>query len=294
MARPSGAVEFDLSVVRPYRERTSGIKESDQFLNAVCAKVQQHACQRFGSAFRCIQEGRFVWPRMSMHPDYSRVLEELRKDTTPPPLLLDVGCCTGTDLRKLVLDGVPASALVGIELDDRFLELGYELFQDRGNANAPRFYAMDFLATRPPANLLGAASHVYAGSVLHLLSETAVEAFVFRARSALRPGGVFFGRNLICDEPGQKDWAGRRRGAGGCQQCLSGIVPRLLGLPAAEEEPRLRYLHSQETLTDLLKRKGFRNVRVFPAEAPDMHANEKFQGMESKPYPAAFWAEKAT
>ncbi len=52
-------------------------------------------------------------------------------DSTSPARLLDVGCCFGQDLRKLVVDGVPSERLVGLEPESKFLDLGFELFADR-------------------------------------------------------------------------------------------------------------------------------------------------------------------
>ncbi|KAI0399773.1 hypothetical protein F4802DRAFT_610610 [Xylaria palmicola] len=46
--------------------------------------------------------------------------------------LLDVGCCVGQVLRKLAFDGVDSARLFGTDAEPRFLELGYDLFRDRG------------------------------------------------------------------------------------------------------------------------------------------------------------------
>ncbi|KAI1758488.1 hypothetical protein F4782DRAFT_478299 [Xylaria castorea] len=45
--------------------------------------------------------------------------------------LLDVGCCVGQVLRKLVFDGVDSSRLYGTDVEPRFLDIGYDLFRDR-------------------------------------------------------------------------------------------------------------------------------------------------------------------
>ncbi|KAI1111692.1 hypothetical protein F5Y14DRAFT_453789 [Nemania sp. NC0429] len=46
--------------------------------------------------------------------------------------LLDVGCCVGQVLRKLAFDGVESSRLFGTDIEPRFLDIGYDLFRDRG------------------------------------------------------------------------------------------------------------------------------------------------------------------
>ena len=54
-------------------------------------------------------------------------------------MFLDVGCCLGTDMRKLVFDGVPAQNLVGIELRQQYIDLGFDLFRDRNRLGAKIF-----------------------------------------------------------------------------------------------------------------------------------------------------------
>ena len=52
--------------------------------------------------YRCIQEFRFSEPRIWKHPFYSKLLEA--KESLGDKTFLDIGCCTGTDLRSLVID----------------------------------------------------------------------------------------------------------------------------------------------------------------------------------------------
>jgi SAM-dependent methyltransferase len=63
---------------------------------------------------------------------YPRLLARLRAGDT----FLDVGCCLGQDIRKLVFDGVPGENLTGAELNQGFLDLGYELFCDADTLQA--------------------------------------------------------------------------------------------------------------------------------------------------------------
>lgn len=59
-------------------------------------------------------------------------------------MLLDLGCCFGQDIRKLVADGVPPSQVVGLDLVPEFHELGKELFRD-GDKLDFEFHALDIL-----------------------------------------------------------------------------------------------------------------------------------------------------
>lgn len=95
---------------------------------------------------------------LSRHPQYPAVLSILRGESkvhslssppspsSQPPQLLDIGCCLGQDLRKLVFDGIPSSQLIGLDLQKGFIELGYELFRDRGRFDA-RFCVADMLTS---------------------------------------------------------------------------------------------------------------------------------------------------
>ena len=103
---------------------------------------------------------------MSRHPLYPEVLSRLRQTpdyptTRPTPSLridgsssgikythrrpqkfLDLGCCLGQDLRKLVVDGAPAENLHGLDLEGRFIDLGYDLFRDHETLQS-RFVVAD-------------------------------------------------------------------------------------------------------------------------------------------------------
>jgi len=88
----------------------------------------------------CIGQLRFLRLSLSSYPSYPRILSSLKQD--PSTTLLDVGCCFGQDMRKLVLDGVPPTQIVGLDLVPKFNELGKELFRD-GNKLEFQFYARD-------------------------------------------------------------------------------------------------------------------------------------------------------
>ena len=85
--------------------------------------------------YPCIDRFCFLDLAISLHPLYPTVLARL-KDTVSRELFLDLGCCFGQDIRRLVADGVPGEKLYGADLRLEFLELGYELFQDKGSLKA--------------------------------------------------------------------------------------------------------------------------------------------------------------
>jgi hypothetical protein len=71
-------------------------------------------------------------------------------------------------LRKLAHDGAPASSLYGVELEDQYLELGYELFLDRDTFGA-KFIVANILEEEGPLQEIdGKMDIVYIGLFLHL------------------------------------------------------------------------------------------------------------------------------
>ncbi|KAL8932058.1 MAG: hypothetical protein Q9211_006554 [Gyalolechia sp. 1 TL-2023] len=117
----------------------------------------------------CIGLFRFCELYLSKHPAYPRILAALQHPTHPSTLL-DLGCCFGQDIRKLVFDGAPAESLVGCDLDAAFLDLGYELFGDRERLQTPMFAADIFQDDGPLAEKRGTFDFVHANLILHLFS----------------------------------------------------------------------------------------------------------------------------
>jgi hypothetical protein len=93
--------------------------------------------------------------KISRLPAYKHVLS-LSK-TRPSPVLLDIGCCFGNDLRKVITDGFPAAGCIGSDLRPEFWELGHKLFKDDSKFSVP-FVAGDafdkaMLTPRAPLHL---------------------------------------------------------------------------------------------------------------------------------------------
>ncbi|GAN02287.1 hypothetical protein MAM1_0020d01730 [Mucor ambiguus] len=59
------------------------------------------------------------------------------------PYFLDIGCCTGTDLRKMMLDGYPKDYLIGMDIEQCYIDCGYELFKDDPDICPIRFIIDD-------------------------------------------------------------------------------------------------------------------------------------------------------
>jgi hypothetical protein len=143
---------------------------------------------------------RFLDFSLARMPSYDKILARLC-DSTAPARLLDVGCCFGQDLRRLVADGAPSENLVGFDLEPQFLELGYELFADREFFKG-KMYAGDIFdessPSSPLASLKGTIDIAHATSFFHLFSwDDQVNAGVHLVRlmrNAL--GALVLGRQL--------------------------------------------------------------------------------------------------
>ena len=139
----------------------------------------------------------------------------------------------GTDLRHLVHSGYNPSSVIGCDLCQAFIDLGYELYADRETCPIP-FFAGDVFdivpclfppqadtapspSLRDVANLndlRGRVKYVYAGSLFHLFDEASQEAVARRLATLLKvtPGSgpaIVFGRHLGRAMEGLVDDGGR-------------------------------------------------------------------------------------
>jgi len=104
---------------------------------------------------------------MSHVPYYPTILERLK---TGEQNFLDLGCCFGQELRKLVADGAPPENLYGADLNPEFFDLGYKLFRDKDTLTS-KFIAADIFDPGSELHELdGKIDILYAGSFLHLFS----------------------------------------------------------------------------------------------------------------------------
>lgn len=127
----------------------------------------------------------------------------------------------GTDVRKLVADGYPASNVIGCDLRQEFLDCGYELFQDAGSCGI-HFFEDDIFQLKLPqpeaatstdqplkrvnqlGQLVGRITHFYTGALFHLFNEYTQYAVALRVAALMKrdPGAIIFGRHQALEEPG--------------------------------------------------------------------------------------------
>ncbi|KZT25994.1 hypothetical protein NEOLEDRAFT_1092028 [Neolentinus lepideus HHB14362 ss-1] len=183
------------------------ISEDDEVITKKLLEIQAEGYAKW--PYPCIRAFHFVSFMMYQNAVYPEVVEAGKKGDT---LLLDLGCCMGTDLRKLAQDGHPESSLLGCYLRPEYIQLGYKLYDDR-NSCAIQFFSDNVLDLPfPPsspdatlqinqvtklAELAGRLTHIYTGALFHLFDESTQEAMALRVASLIKreSGSIIFGRH---------------------------------------------------------------------------------------------------
>ncbi|OCT46984.1 hypothetical protein CLCR_02545 [Cladophialophora carrionii] len=89
--------------------------------------------------YPCLGRWRFLDLDLANHPLYhSHILPMLKGETAAEVggadradwIFLDLGCCLGQDVRKLLFDGADPARIYGADLRPEFIDMGYELFKD--------------------------------------------------------------------------------------------------------------------------------------------------------------------
>lgn len=117
-------------------------------------------------SYPCFQKFMFLHFDLYRSPSYQLVLNQVKAGN----LFIDLGCGLGQDIRRLVYDGAPSENLVGLELRQDFVDLGYELFQDKSDLKS-EFLVQNFFADTPKImSLVKKAKVINSGMFMHLWS----------------------------------------------------------------------------------------------------------------------------
>ncbi|KAI5919322.1 hypothetical protein F4810DRAFT_505617 [Camillea tinctor] len=149
--------------------------------------------------YPCIGLFRFLDFSIHLSPDYPEVVRRVQGGAT----FLDLGCCFGQDIRKLAYDAGTSENLIGCDLEESFLQLGYELFVDSATLKSTfvpgNVFAEDFLE-----QYHGKIDIIYLASFLHLFTEGQQKTVIGQIKKLLRPqsGSMVFGRHLGAEKGG--------------------------------------------------------------------------------------------
>ncbi|KAI0440600.1 hypothetical protein F4803DRAFT_552888 [Xylaria telfairii] len=171
-------------------------------------QVMEHVSKLRSQAFQtypypCIGQSRFLNVNISDHVLYPKIISSLKNGSHS---FLDAGCCFGQELRKLAFDKAPPETLYGIDLEPSFIELGFDLFQDRRKMANATFIAGDLLdPDKGWPELKGNIDFILTNSLFHLFPrpEQMKVACQLVSFSRAQSGSLIFGRQVGSAVPGE-------------------------------------------------------------------------------------------
>ncbi|RMZ38035.1 hypothetical protein AFCA_001996 [Aspergillus flavus] len=114
--------------------------------------------------YPCFRLASFLNLELSQLPVYPRIVDRVKQGA----LFIDLGCGLGQDIRRLAYDGAPSENMVGLDLREGVIELGYELFKDKNTLKAT-FLAQNFFEDTPVLReMIGKFEIVNSGLFMHL------------------------------------------------------------------------------------------------------------------------------
>ncbi|PQE30532.1 methyltransferase domain-containing protein [Rutstroemia sp. NJR-2017a WRK4] len=182
----------------------------------------------------CIGEFWFISFGLSRHPHYQQLVRLLTSSSGSR--ILDVGTCVGQDLRALHVDGVPISALFGMDALPGFETVGHALFKDEDRFTKEHYIVGDILdLSGSLAETKGTWSALNMIMFLHMFNMEDAEKACTSALQLLRPeaGSLVVGAQTGTTKP----------------------MELVLKPPMCEPgEHKTIYRHSKETLVELWER----------------------------------------
>ncbi|KAF9649469.1 hypothetical protein BDM02DRAFT_1817741 [Thelephora ganbajun] len=198
----------------------TGIQDTEELRKHII-EVQEEAYKVF--PYPCIRMFRFAKLKIARMPAYPRVLELAK--SRPDAIFLDIGCCLGAEVRKVIHDGWPMSQTIATDLEAGFWDLGHRLFKTTPETYPAKFLAGDAFddahlsptAPVPPGpppsvasvntltELRGHISAIHASSFFHLFNEEKQFELGKRLAALLdpRPGSIIFGAHAGMPVKGQ-------------------------------------------------------------------------------------------
>lgn len=107
----------------------------------------------------------------------------------------------GTDLRKLIIDGYPKEYLIGMDIQQKYIDIGYHQFKDTPSTCPIQFIIQDVFTITSDYFLVNTISIIHAGSLFHLFEDDqAVLHFLKKVSLLLKPGGILIGGHVCADK----------------------------------------------------------------------------------------------
>ncbi|KAI0127399.1 hypothetical protein BJ170DRAFT_683243 [Xylariales sp. AK1849] len=205
-------VPSDIGPVRQLLEQYSGVPAENVEEHILVVREKLWNIKPFG----CIGKFRFLRLDFTSDPRYQDALARLKAPGSTDTFL-DMACCIGQVLRQLALDGVDPSRLYGADLEQGFIDAGYEMFRDEDKLKAT-FIVGDVLKEGGDERLNvldGRINILHTASFFHLFTwDDQVKAAkrIIRFLKPEDPKAVIFGRQVGNEDPGtQKGPRGQTR-----------------------------------------------------------------------------------
>ncbi|KAJ5765047.1 porphobilinogen deaminase protein [Penicillium odoratum] len=156
--------------------------------------------------YPCIGRWSFTNIKGLDHPSFQAIVKRLTQPGSQDAFL-DVACCVGQVLRKLAFDGVDPARLYGTDISSEFLDLGFELFNDREKFRPDSFVAANILdpSDEGSKKLDGKVTLINAGNFFHLFDWDQQLLAATRMIKFLKPGvtdAVVLGGHIGSLKPG--------------------------------------------------------------------------------------------
>jgi len=123
-------MEGDLAFLSTYLGNPNLLEVKDHVM-----KVKQGLNEKKVHVYKCIKANKFLETRMANHFYYPKVFSLISshcKTNAPATFsVADIGCCFGTDTRKLLLDGCLPADVYAIDILDDYWNIGLDLYCDR-------------------------------------------------------------------------------------------------------------------------------------------------------------------
>ena len=129
---------------------------------------------------------------IGVNPAYQEVLSRIKSGEK----FLDLGCCMGQDIRKLVHDGAPSEHMYASDLKKNFWGIGYDMFLDKSTLQT-QFVEADIFDTDSALKQMdGKMDVINAASFFHLFDWDQQVKAAKRAVQLLKPvsGSLIVGR----------------------------------------------------------------------------------------------------
>ena len=138
------------------------------------------------------------------------IVRILRKTQPADCRVIDLGCGTGS-LTEAILDALPESRVIGVDLDGALLLLAEQRLQRFGNR--AKLVKEDLRGERWVLAVNGPQDGVVSSTALHWLSPDNLAMLYYRLTEVLKPGGVFLNADHVASsEPAvQREWEEHRQ-----------------------------------------------------------------------------------